>query len=872
MAQIRCGLWVRNGLALRQQHLHYYDALQRDFTQDIDLFLLQCMFSALGSEHCLITVLDRFELLEILSDDQIDLYDAMQADQILEELVLTLTHCLNESALVEGWSLDEQVKQHIIQWLALGPTSFSELSRKVSERIADHATFDRTLKSIAVYKAPLGRHESGVYSLRSETFSEIDPLFMHYSRNQREDVERACLENRVNGDERPFFANASSSAAHSPLQKEILKVVDCKIFGGIVLFCLKRSLVTRMGACGTLLDTTLNLLGLATIHSQSRIFPMLSDLQGIYQTDWIAILIAAQKSDNLSKVCAAKIDWLLRRAQIAGILFADNSAGNSGQPVTDMEKTHRLQRQAQARKKALLLHFQEAQKTFADQLQGSDISEDEDDKVSEEHHGTCIVCQEDLDSSSKHAVLTYLQSSGLLSVTSLHADQPGSVSSKTLAVPSEKGQRSILHGIHASSCGHSMHMHCLASFETSVEDRIVMQFSRNHPEEPQQHKFTCPLCKSVYNVLLPIVPSDGAQIAISRDDEAYKNITDRLQMVLNQIRLRRENDAKTPTVDALFYTTVVLSLLHSESAIAKKLKNSIPTSFDMLQRLWALRLLLLDDMLLSSDMSQYVHAYEKIASPEDLLKLVITIAQVEPFRLAMWLLWRGHVAPSVLDSILRHLFAADLARGLFLCVFEFQHDSQATRGGQDDESTLPDVLKFISDELSYTLHELSLSTGVEWTMSLYGSKHRRTIVKSMMDGILARWSILQMLEVRQRASGEAKILEFLPESMGKDQLETISARYDYSGATYAIVSSCVKAWVTGVNPPDKILLSVKPTLVSLPDQLEVLFERSLQLHCIQCSKVPTDPAICLCCGQLVCSQSFCCMQDDRGECNLHMNK
>ncbi|KAI8819844.1 uncharacterized protein EV422DRAFT_620707 [Fimicolochytrium jonesii] len=60
-----------------------------------------------------------------------------------------------------------------------------------------------------------------------------------------------------------------------------------------------------------------------------------------------------------------------------------------------------------------------------------------------------------------------------------------------------------------------------------------------------------------------------------------------------------------------------------------------------------------------------------------------------------------------------------------------------------------------------------------------------------------------------------------------------------------------------------------PTLFALPQRLDTLLEESTRRACQKCKQVPADPAICLFCGTLVCSQSYCCEEDDKGECNTH---
>lgn len=58
-------------------------------------------------------------------------------------------------------------------------------------------------------------------------------------------------------------------------------------------------------------------------------------------------------------------------------------------------------------------------------------------------------------------------------------------------------------------------------------------------------------------------------------------------------------------------------------------------------------------------------------------------------------------------------------------------------------------------------------------------------------------------------------------------------------------------------------------LVALPKRLDRLFDESMHRVCQKCGTVPSDPALCLLCGTFVCAQSFCCAEDEEGECNLH---
>lgn len=61
-------------------------------------------------------------------------------------------------------------------------------------------------------------------------------------------------------------------------------------------------------------------------------------------------------------------------------------------------------------------------------------------------------------------------------------------------------------------------------------------------------------------------------------------------------------------------------------------------------------------------------------------------------------------------------------------------------------------------------------------------------------------------------------------------------------------------------------------LVSLPYELDKVFELLLARRCSKCLTEPMEPAICLFCGKLLCFQSHCCSFNGIGECNLHMQQ
>jgi len=62
-------------------------------------------------------------------------------------------------------------------------------------------------------------------------------------------------------------------------------------------------------------------------------------------------------------------------------------------------------------------------------------------------------------------------------------------------------------------------------------------------------------------------------------------------------------------------------------------------------------------------------------------------------------------------------------------------------------------------------------------------------------------------------------------------------------------------------------------LVGLPKNYDTLTDEAIRRKCPTTGKELTDPALCLFCGEIMCSQGVCCMTDkNRGGCNQHQAK
>ncbi|KAI9271943.1 hypothetical protein BDA99DRAFT_501414 [Phascolomyces articulosus] len=188
-AQIRAGVWVRNGYGIRNQALHYRDVSLRENTFDADLFLLQLGLATIEPNKYLTTLMDRFGLVNwFLGDREHSLYDSGQSIFMVEELLNLLVICICEQTNVIGMDIESRIRREIIHNLCLNPITYSELIKRIPDRLHEHITFDHLLSKLGQFKPPVGVNDTGSYSLKDEYYDEIDPYFYHYSRNNREEA------------------------------------------------------------------------------------------------------------------------------------------------------------------------------------------------------------------------------------------------------------------------------------------------------------------------------------------------------------------------------------------------------------------------------------------------------------------------------------------------------------------------------------------------------------------------------------------------------------------------------------------------------------------------------------------------------------
>lgn len=122
-------------------------------------------------------------------------------------------------------------------------------------------------------------------------------------------------------------------------------------------------------------------------------------------------------------------------------------------------------------------------------------------------------------------------------------------------------------------------------------------------------------------------------------------------------------------------------------------------------------------------------------------------------------------------------------------------------------------------------------------------------------------------------SVEEMCTTFISHSAAGENLRKITSRWLYQAHTitqmHAVLQIPSSLKVSPITIPHPAIFE----LVGLPKNYDTLTEEAIRRRCPTTGKEISDPALCLLCGEIFCSQAVCCMKDkSKGGCYQHMEK
>ncbi|KAJ5105332.1 hypothetical protein NUU61_002679 [Penicillium alfredii] len=471
LAQMKAGMWVRNGLSLRHQMSQYRGVSSRDFAYYRDIFLLQTALVTCDPSRVLASIAHRFGVVDWMSRNYLPRpgYEDAQIVDVAEEfvhlLVILLTDRTSLTAIDDSTHLThDNISRDIAHVLCFKPLSFSDLSTRLSDKLLDSDMFQDVLEEIANFRPPEGLSDSGTFELKPEYLDLIDPYSAHYTKNQRDEAENIYKE---------WVAKKTGKKASDIVFEPKLRPISSGFFSnlpsftGTMLFaqivhqCLEYALScqectpsippTRVE---TFLQVILHLILASVLEDNSQEGEMTEDSSQSF--NWHALSKTREiKAGNLTIVgllekisvmnefaaCGPKIRHILKRlwqkrpqtytSATASLKFPfDRIDTNS--PAIDVEnEKESKKKQALERQAKVMAQFQQQQQNFLNSQGDIDWGEEDfsdlesegeatpETKIWKYPSGTCILCQEETNDSRLFGTFALVQESTILRQTDI---------------------------------------------------------------------------------------------------------------------------------------------------------------------------------------------------------------------------------------------------------------------------------------------------------------------------------------------------------------------------------------------------------------------------------------------------------------------
>ena len=475
LAQMKAGMWVRNGLSLRHQAGTYRGVTQRDVSHHRDIFLLQTALVVCDPSRVLASIVDRFGMekwVKGIFEQKSRAQDDIQHLDVVEDMIHLLIVLLSDrtslmKSEVNVGSHVPSMRRDLTHVLCFKPMSFSDICNKLPDKFQEQEDFHRLLDEMTIFKSPEGLADIGTFELKPEYLEDVDPYIAHYNKNQREEAETAW---------RKWVAKKTGKSIEDIVYEPRLRPITSQAFAGlsrftdtgmfaqIVYYSLLYPLVAHrftaqvpLTRVETFLQVVLHLILVAIAED-------VADEENQSQPSFIANALSLQARSNFMpdtplaktivallnvvsskdefKVCHPKVALILKRMRqkrprsfesafyrlglSVDRINTASPASNNNDEEWEKKKRAALDRQAK-----VMAQFQAQQKSFMEN-QGDinwgemDDLDDEEAPQAEEHRnfwkypsGTCILCQEDTDDRRLYGTFAFFTESQILRQTDL---------------------------------------------------------------------------------------------------------------------------------------------------------------------------------------------------------------------------------------------------------------------------------------------------------------------------------------------------------------------------------------------------------------------------------------------------------------------
>jgi E3 ubiquitin-protein ligase UBR1 len=463
LAQIRAGMWVRNGLSLRHQIQQYKSVRFRDLSYHRDIFLIQTAFVVCDPATVLTTIIDRFDLLPWVKGDYTSQSSREEpqtidlAESMMHLLIVILCDRVN---LVLGDHVELRrkiTKAEIIHALCYKPLSYTELKKHLTERIRDEDDHE-LLNELATFKPPEGLSDHGTFTLKDQYLAELDPYMASLSRNQREEAEslyRKYIAKQTERDVSEVVYEPKFLSLDGSLFKDLPALTKTPVFAQMIFYflqyCMLPALASEVQATkieqlfqfvlhltlvAVLLDDSdEDLMVDFTPHSFCHM-ALTKQAERAVSPNTIAGLLRRSMEMEHLKSSTTRVKTILRHlrrklpTEYKGWMASLNlpvetpneSASSSEAAAKELKKKQAIERQAK-----VMAQFKQQQDSFMQNQTidwGIDDMDDEEmpdapepEKVATFPAGVCILCQEETEGDKLYGTFAFITESRIFRKT-----------------------------------------------------------------------------------------------------------------------------------------------------------------------------------------------------------------------------------------------------------------------------------------------------------------------------------------------------------------------------------------------------------------------------------------------------------------------
>uniref|UniRef100_A0A8C3SZZ4 E3 ubiquitin-protein ligase n=1 Tax=Chelydra serpentina TaxID=8475 RepID=A0A8C3SZZ4_CHESE len=883
-AQVHAGMWRRNGFSLVNQIYYYHNVKCRREMFDKDIIMLQTGVSMMDPNHFLMIMLSRFELYQIFSTpdygkrfntENTNKDVVQQNNTLIEEMLYLIIMIVGErfSPGVGQVNATDEIKREIIHQLSIRPMAHSELVKALPEDENKETGMESVIEAVACFKKP-GLTGRGLYELKPECTKDFNLYFYHFSRAEQSKAEEAQRKlKRQNREDTALPPPVLPPL--SPLFASLINILQSDVMLCIMGTILQWAVEHNSYAWSeSMLQRVLHLVGMALQEEKQHLenlneenvitftFTQKISRPGEAPSNSPSILAMLETLQNAPHLEVHKdmIRWILKTFN--AIKKLRESSSTSPVPETegniieegsrDKDKAERKRKAeiARLRREKIMAQMSEMQRHFIDEnkelfqqtleelatstsrvLDNSPTVSDtkltalgpKQTRVTELRQVvTCILCQEEQEvkvDSRAMVLAAFVQRSTVLSKNR----------NKVIQDP-EKYDPLFMHpelscGTHTGSCGHIMHAHCWQRYFDAVqakEQRRQQRLRVHTSYDVENGEFLCPLCECLSNTVIPLLPPPRG-LFNRLDFSDQPNLAQWMRTISQQIKalyILRDEETASKSED------LILSLVPNEK------NGNLPCILDI-----------------------------------DMFHLLVSLVLSFP---AIYCQDFSGVSLGTGDLHIFHLVTmAHIVQILLTSSTEENGMDQENPNGEEEVAVLT-LYKFLCQHTGSALKEMSSG----WHLC-------RSIKAGIMPFLRCSALFFHYL-IGVPAPSEIQVT-------GASQFEHLCSYLSLPNNLIClfqenskIMNTLVESWCSN-NEVKRYLEGKRQAisyaresnkLIDLPDDYSCLINQASNFSCPKSggdkSRAPT---LCLVCGTMLCSQSYCCQTElegeDVGACTAH---